>query len=188
MSETKMVIAAIEELNRLPDVLAFRNNTGQARIHGFRVRFGLGNGSADVIAVLAPWGHLIGLEGKKPGEGADEAQLEWAQDLIAVGGTYRVFHTIPEALGAVQEIRAVLWERDWMLYTRMLSVAPPQISARAKPLSTLIDCAQPTVSVQSPPRRKRALTNVPGSMLGQPRPAPESSTTPIVGKGGTHGK
>lgn len=175
MSETKMVIAAIEALNALPDVLAFRNNTGQARIHGFRVRFGLGNGSADVIAVLGPWGHFMGLEGKKPGEGADPAQLEWAADLIAAGGTYRVFHTVAEALAVVGEVR------------KTLLTSPPDINVRATSLSTIIDRAQSTGSMQSTRRRNCLPKPARTSKPGQSRPAPESSAPPIVGRGGTHG-
>jgi hypothetical protein len=108
MSEAAMVSAAIATLNLQRDVLAFRCNTGVARLYGSHVRYGLGNGAPDVLAVLAPWGHLVGLEGKLPGRDLDPEQRIWASELQAHGGSFGVFRSVADALAIVAAIRSSL--------------------------------------------------------------------------------
>lgn len=103
-----MVSAAIATLNLQRDVLAFRCNTGVARLHGSHVRYGLGNGAPDVLAVLSPWGHLVGLEGKLPGRDLDPEQRIWASELQAHGGSFGVFRSVADALAIVAAIRSSL--------------------------------------------------------------------------------
>lgn len=112
MSEARMVAAVIATLNLQRDVLAFRCNTGVARLHGSHVRYGLGNGAPDVLAVLAPWGHLVGLEGKLPGRDLDPEQRAWAVELQAHGGSFGVFRSVAEALAIVAGIRSSLQSTD----------------------------------------------------------------------------
>jgi hypothetical protein len=96
------VSAVIEAVNLVPFALAFRNNTGEARVHGHHVRYGLGTGSPDVVVVLGPWGHFVGLEVKLPGIGPRPSQKAWGCQLAEYGGTYFVVHSVAEALAAVR--------------------------------------------------------------------------------------
>jgi len=108
MSETDLTAAIVEALNTLPDVIAFRNNTGVARVHGSHVRYGLGNGSPDVVAVVKPWGHFLGLEVKLPRERAEPHQLRWADRVCHYGASYYLVRSVPEAFDAVGRVRALL--------------------------------------------------------------------------------
>jgi len=72
--ETPIVKRVIVRLNRLPNVWAARNNVGElpARHHDGWIRFGLGDGSPDVVGVITiggprfPIGVAFGVEVKTP--------------------------------------------------------------------------------------------------------------------------
>lgn len=108
MSERLLVVSILEALGLLSDVIAFRNNTGVARVHGSIVRYGLGNGAPDIVCVLRPWGHLLGLEVKLAGQDLDPDQVAWRDRIRQHGASYCLVRSVPEALSAVAGVRALL--------------------------------------------------------------------------------
>ncbi len=104
MSEQALTRAIVDRLNIAPGVVAWRNNTGVARIRGSHVRYGLGVGSADVIACVE--GRFVGIEVKLPkGEGASGDQLAWMGEVRRQGGFACVVRSVEEALAAVERAR-----------------------------------------------------------------------------------
>lgn len=111
MSETDLVRGILGALALETGVIAWRNNTGVARIHGSTVRYGLGVGSPDIICCVGPHGRLVGLEAKV-GRGKQRPdQKIWQGAVEEHGGYYDVVTTILEAVGAVRASRAR--PRDW---------------------------------------------------------------------------
>lgn len=105
MSETERQTAILGALAIEPGVCAFRNNTGAVRRHGRVIRFGLGVGSADIIAIVAPHGRFVALEVKDEKGETSDAQDNWQRVIEAHGGVYAVVRTIFEALAAVRRAR-----------------------------------------------------------------------------------
>lgn len=105
MSETRLVYSILDALAKEPGVVAWRNNTGQARIHGSHVRYGLGNGSADIIAIVGPRGRFLALECKLEKEKQRQAQIEWQLEVEFMGGKYVVVRSVAEARAAVKAAR-----------------------------------------------------------------------------------
>lgn len=83
-------------LGSRPDLVVFRNNVGQARETDDegnvirRVRYGLMDGSADVIGILGPLGRFFSLELKKQGGKTNKERLEkqrlWRELVRKFGG------------------------------------------------------------------------------------------------------
>jgi hypothetical protein len=106
MSETDLVRGLLGALAMEPGVIAWRNNSGVARVHGSTVRYGLGVGSPDIICCVAPYGRLVGLEAKA-GRGKQEPEQKiWQAAIEEHGGYYDVVRTILEGVGAVRAARA----------------------------------------------------------------------------------
>jgi len=98
--ETK-IVREVLSLLRDHHILAFRNNTGVARIGGRWVRFGV-PGSPDIIGVL-PGGRFLGIEVKTAtGKEADH-QRDFRERIELSGGVAIVVHSIEEALAKIKE-------------------------------------------------------------------------------------
>ncbi len=66
--ETDVQNEARLAVGSLPDVRCYRNNVGELKDErGIPVRYGLLEGSADLICVVAPRGRVLSLEVKRPG-------------------------------------------------------------------------------------------------------------------------
>ncbi len=102
-------------------VLHWRNNTGVLRDErGIPVRYGLAEGSADLIAVvptqlrcihchgqLPPIGRFVAIECKRPGESATTEQSHWLGLVEREHGTVTVAWSVPIAMAAVETARRV---------------------------------------------------------------------------------
>lgn len=97
----------------LPNVWAWRNNTGAVKIDKRFIRFGL-PGAPDVLLV-GPGGRLLGLEIKGPGDKQSIAQESWCARLRAAGGVYILVDKIgwdsdrkPDVSRVIAELRRCL--------------------------------------------------------------------------------
>lgn len=89
-------------------VLVWRNEVGKARrlSDGQIIPMGLGVGSADLIAIVAPYGRLLGVEVKRPKVGrVSPEQQRWMKVVRTYGGVAGVATTVEEALALVDEAR-----------------------------------------------------------------------------------
>lgn len=101
-----------EALGLEPGLLLWRNNVGSARHFDTKthkesvVRYGLANGSADLVGLLAPTGRFFALEVKKPGEAPTKEQAQWAALVRKFGGFCATVRSVEEARAAVERARA----------------------------------------------------------------------------------
>jgi hypothetical protein len=105
MSETELVSSILQALALEPGVVVWRNNTGQARLHGSHVKFGLGIGSADIIGLVRPTGRFIALECKTEKGRASFAQFAWRNVVEENGGIYGLVRSVEEARDVVRLAR-----------------------------------------------------------------------------------
>ena len=110
-NETRDIVnPVLDALNRLPDVVAVRNaNLGPVTpLHapGQVLRAGLGPGSADIVALLAPSGRLLALECKHPGQRPTPEQRAWLSCVRRYGAVAEVIHSVEEALAVVAAARS----------------------------------------------------------------------------------
>jgi len=100
-------------LGNLPDVRLFRNNVGVAKIKGAFIRYGLTNGSADLIGwiTLGPpvlpfrVARFMSLEIKTDTGRLRTDQKLWLQAVRDFGGFAAVVRSPEEALAAVERAR-----------------------------------------------------------------------------------
>lgn len=102
MSETQLVKSILAALAIEPGVVAWRNSVGS---RGFR-KFGLGTGSADIIACVAPHGRFVGIECKVPDGIMSEPQYEWGMTVRSRGGVYGVVYSVAEARRLIASARS----------------------------------------------------------------------------------
>jgi hypothetical protein len=109
MSEQELTRAIIDRLNAIPGVWVYRQNTGVAKAHGHRIRFGL-VGSADITGVL-PGGRRLELEVKLPtGKPPSEEQVQFGERINAAGGLWAVVKSVDEAVAVVEDaVREEAW-------------------------------------------------------------------------------
>lgn len=86
--------------------LLWRNNTGVARFGDARVRYGLGNGGADLVGLLRPSGRFFALEVKTPATDLSTEQECWHRAVRAVGGFVACVRSVEEAMQALEEATA----------------------------------------------------------------------------------
>lgn len=101
MSETQLVSAILAALELEPGVVAWRNNSGKRG----RVSFGLGKGSADIIACVGPYGRFLGLEAKVADGVLSNDQGAWRDNVCRNGGCYCVVRSVEAARRAVEWTR-----------------------------------------------------------------------------------
>jgi hypothetical protein len=102
VSETQLVKAILDALKLEPGVVAWRNSVGS---RGFR-KFGLGTGSADIIAVVAPYGRFVGIETKAADGILSEPQYYWGLSVRECGGIYGVAYSVAEARNLIHQARS----------------------------------------------------------------------------------
>lgn len=87
-------------------VMVMRNNVGLVKKGPHWIRYGLGNGSADLIAVVAPWGRFLGIEVKRTkGSKVREDQERWLAVIRRYGGVTGIAKSVEDALRLVEEAR-----------------------------------------------------------------------------------
>jgi hypothetical protein len=112
-------------LNAMPGVRVFRNNSGALPLgEGGFLRFGLGEGSCDLIGIVRVVscccerpdefcsgqdrlvGRFFALEIKRPGKKPDADQLAWMAAIRSLGGFACVVTSVEEARDAVERCRS----------------------------------------------------------------------------------
>jgi len=93
-----------------PDLLLMKNSVGNARYttkdgKAFHVPYGLGTGSPDLVAILAPLGGWFCLEVKCPGEKPTAEQLKMHALWRSFGAYVEVVTSVDEAKAALREAR-----------------------------------------------------------------------------------
>ena len=102
-SETMIVARTLQAIGALPDVLAWRNNSGAlVDRYGRLVRYGA-VGSPDILAIVGGW--FLGIEVKKPGARQAPQQRKWQAACESAGGVYVVIDEPAQALAIVDAMR-----------------------------------------------------------------------------------
>ena len=127
MTTERELLASIQAaLAREPDVWAMRNTVGAGESHGRYQTYGLGKGSPDIVAVLAPWGHWICLEVKTKTGRVRKDQQRWMTLARRVGMTVAVVRSGEEALSLVQQARELCASPR---YTESMQMGPAPADA-----------------------------------------------------------
>jgi len=100
MGEETKIVGEILSILRAHHILAFRHNTGVARIGGRWVRFG-SVGSPDIIGVL-PGGRFLGVEVKTATGKESDRQREFRERIESSGGVALVVHNTGEMLAKIK--------------------------------------------------------------------------------------
>lgn len=77
------------------------------------MRFGLGNGSPDIVGILKPWGRFFGVETKTEDGRLSKAQKLWHERARVLGAFVGVARSLEEAialLNAAREDTAARWQ------------------------------------------------------------------------------
>lgn len=111
MTRERNIQHAIREaLGLHPDVVLWRNNVGEAVYpDGARVRYGLAEGSADLVGICRMpdgTGRFFALEVKSTRGQATPEQLRWMRLVRMGGGFAAVVRSPEEALAAVERCQA----------------------------------------------------------------------------------
>lgn len=86
--------------------MVMRNNVGVARMGKRHIRFGLGNGSSDLVVVVPPHGRFLGVEVKRPKGGRiSPDQVKWAHAIRAYGGVVGTAKSVEEAMVLLAEAK-----------------------------------------------------------------------------------
>lgn len=114
--ENQIQRAIMDRLSQLPYLKIERNNRGQKG----HVRFGLGDGAADLVGLVRaysrefrdeygrlPVGRFFALEIKVPGKEMEPHQEAWAESVRALGGYVGCAHSVEEALAHAEEARRI---------------------------------------------------------------------------------
>lgn len=95
-----------EALGALPDVRLWLNEVGVDELRTGRwIHYGLANGSADLIGMLAPHGRFLSIEVKKPGGRVRSDQFAWAKMIVAAGGFAALVRGVDDAIEAIEAAR-----------------------------------------------------------------------------------
>jgi hypothetical protein len=101
------------EIGAEPDLLLMRNTVGMVRYFDERtgearyVTYGLGEGSPDLVAILAPWGRVLGFEVKADDGRVSGAQMKCHDIWHRFGALIFVVRSRSEARNAVNEARRI---------------------------------------------------------------------------------
>ena len=104
IKETKLMQNIRETVSKQYDISLWRNNTGVDTEKG--VRYGLGQGGADLVGVLGPNGRFIALEVKTYNWRVSHAQACWLESVRKRGGIAAVVRSVEEACKVVSDALA----------------------------------------------------------------------------------
>lgn len=99
MSETAIQKAIRVAVNASGRAIVWRNNTGVDVARG--VRYGLGNGSADLVGMLVPSGRFLALEVKTPIGRLREDQRLWLDVVRKRGGVAACVRSVADAMAVI---------------------------------------------------------------------------------------
>lgn len=92
-------------LGREQAAVWWRNNTGVAQTgNGYIVRYGLGNGSADLVGLFR--GHFVAVEIKTPTGRQSDDQRRWQSLVESKGGFYAIVRSEDDARALLAELHA----------------------------------------------------------------------------------
>lgn len=104
--ESSVLKRVQEALWAVGGVHVMRNNVGAIRKGRRFIRYGLGVGSADVVAIVAPTGRWLCIETKRPKNSKEtEAQTRWLEMVRRYGAIAGVCRSPEEALALVEQAR-----------------------------------------------------------------------------------
>jgi hypothetical protein len=93
-------------LEKMPDVHVMRNSVGAVRSGSRWIKYGLARGSSDLVAIVAPHGRWLCIEVKRPkGSRYEKDQLQWLENMRAMGAVAGVCTTVEQAVALVAEAR-----------------------------------------------------------------------------------
>lgn len=92
-AETAIVSGLLKAIKDIPDVKAWRNNTGFFMVKGRPLRFGE-KGSADIMGVMAPTGRLFAIECKTPTGALEPHQIAWLAAMRKLGARVAVIRNV----------------------------------------------------------------------------------------------
>lgn len=99
--ETKLMNDIREAVSKKYDITLWRNNTGVDTTKG--VRYGLGQGGADLVGVLGPDGRMVALEVKTFNGKLSHAQSCWLESVRKKGGIAAVVRSVEDAFRVLDE-------------------------------------------------------------------------------------
>jgi hypothetical protein len=95
--ESSVLKKVTEALWAYGGVHVMRNSVGLARHGARRVRYGLEVGSADLVAIVAPYGKWLCIECKRPKNSKEsEAQTKWLEKMRRYGAVAAVVRSAAE--------------------------------------------------------------------------------------------
>lgn len=104
----RVIQAEIERaIGAVPDMLLMRNALYSGPVGPGRwVNAGLGEGTPDLVGILAPAGRVVGLEVKQPGEQPDPIQRHVHDVWRRAGAFVAVVRSVDDAVSALARARA----------------------------------------------------------------------------------
>lgn len=107
-TETVVKAEARAAINAIPGCRVWNNPVGESDFFGdngrtYHVRYGLAEGSADLIACC--WGRFVSIEMKAPGKKPRPDQLAWIELVRSFGGIADWADSVPGALEIVMRAR-----------------------------------------------------------------------------------
>ena len=104
MSETSIMRAIREAVNRIEGCRCWRNNVGFDAKN--RIPYGLGVGSPDLVGIA--YGRLLGIEVKTATGRIRPEQRAWLEAVTRLGGVVGVCRSVDEALALVHSAKPAL--------------------------------------------------------------------------------
>lgn len=95
MTESQLMDRVRLVLGADPAAVFWRNNTGVAETRGYTIRYGLGNGSADLIGLFR--GRFVAVEVKTPAGRQSEDQKRWQSLVESKHGIYAIVRSEDDA-------------------------------------------------------------------------------------------
>lgn len=113
VSGSVLVTEVLTYLSSLDHVLAWRNNRGKkipiqadgGRV--YRVTFGLGDGSPDIVCCVGPLGRFVGLECKFGSGRQSTDQKCWQRAFESMGGYYGLTRSVGDAREHIRIARSI---------------------------------------------------------------------------------
>ncbi len=111
--ESSVLSRTIQLLQRYGGVHVMRNTVGVDRRRGGFIKYGLGKGSSDIVAIVAPYGRWLCIETKRGKGGRREPEQEqWLQWMKTYGAVTGVVTDPNDVLALVDEARRP-FEKAW---------------------------------------------------------------------------